>query len=119
MNPSELRTSSRLVASVITIGVAFYLKDTPPGAETSWWSYALMGYAVVSSLLTWTLGGISRTEFSLAGSAATALICIPPAWFGGLWLLPTPYAFLAYGAWILVGINVVHLLIAIGLRGRK
>jgi hypothetical protein len=119
MNPGELRTSSRLVASVITIGLGFYLKGTAPGAETSWWPYVLMGYGVVSSLLTWALGGISRTEFGLAGSAVTALLCIPPAWFGGQWLAPSAYGVLAYGAWMLIGINLVHLLIAVGLRGRK
>jgi hypothetical protein len=119
MNPGELRTSSRLVASVITIGLGFYLKDTAPGSETSWWPFVLMGYGVVSSLLTWTLGGIGRSEFHLVGSALTALLCIPPAWFGGRWLASSAYDTLAYGAWILIGISVLHLLIAIGLRGRK
>jgi hypothetical protein len=119
MNPGELRTSSRLVASVITIGLGAYLRSTAPGDETSWWPFALMGYGVVSSLLTWTLGGIGRSEFHLIGSALTALLCIPPAWFGGRWLAASAYGTLAYGAWILIGISVVHLLIAIGLRGRQ
>ena len=119
MNPGELRTSSRLVASVITIGLGYYVKDTAPGSETSWWPYALMGYGVVSSLLTWTLGGVSRTEFGLAGSLFTAALCIPPTWFGGSWFASSAYGTLAYGAWILIGISVLHLLIAIGLRGRK
>jgi hypothetical protein len=100
VNPGELRTSSRLVASVITIG-----------------PYALMGYGVVSSLLTWTLGGVSRTEFGLAGSLFTAALCIPPTWFGGSWFASSAYGTLAYGAWILIGISVIHILIAVGLRG--
>ena len=113
MPRGELRTSGVLQAALIAGFLAWWLHDASAPAKT--WPFVVGGYALLAATAPWLAGGIDRDELGLRATAILGVVGALPFAAAAWALHDTPYRWLAIGFAALVGLWLVHVLVAVSL----
>lgn len=109
-----------LQASIAALALGFFVRNTPPDAETAAWPYLLGAYGFLAATAPWLAGGVAKSEFSLGYSVFLVFVFAAPLCLSAYWLWATPYRVISMAFLFLAALWLVHfgVSVALKIRGR-